>query len=86
MSEFEAGQAAYDSIGAGYALQRVPDPRIAAQIEAALGDARTVCNVGAGTGSYEPVGREVGAVEPARWTSAIGSSFPKVRDRRRRTS
>jgi SAM-dependent methyltransferase len=41
------------------------DPRIAAQIDAALGAARTVVNVGAGTGSYEPEGREVTAVEPS---------------------
>lgn len=44
---------------------RRPDPRIAAQIDAALGEARTVLNVGAGTGSYEPEGREVTAVEPS---------------------
>jgi ubiquinone/menaquinone biosynthesis C-methylase UbiE len=44
---------------------RRPDPRIAARIDAALGEARTVLNVGAGTGSYEPEGREVTAVEPA---------------------
>ena len=57
---------AYDRIGAGYRQVRRPDPRIAARIEAALGDARTVLNVGAGTGSYEPGGREVTAVEPSR--------------------
>jgi SAM-dependent methyltransferase len=45
--------AAYDEIGTVYARHRQPDPRIAAQIRAALGDARTVVNVGAGTGSYE---------------------------------
>jgi SAM-dependent methyltransferase len=44
---------------------RRPEPRIAAQLEAALGDARTVINVGAGTGSYEPTDRHVVAVEPA---------------------
>jgi hypothetical protein len=33
---------------------------------AALGDARTVLNVGAGAGSYEPRDREVVAVEPSR--------------------
>jgi ubiquinone/menaquinone biosynthesis C-methylase UbiE len=38
---------------------------IAARIDAALGDAQTVVNVGAGTGSYEPAGREVVAVEPS---------------------
>jgi hypothetical protein len=44
----------YDTIGATYTLTRRTEPRIAAQIWAALGDARTVLNVGAGTGSYEP--------------------------------
>src|SRR5262249_8780227 len=43
-----------------------PDPRIAAQLAAALGDARTVLDVGAGTGSYEPADRPVVAVEPSR--------------------
>lgn len=60
-----AGDADYGSIGAGYALIRQPDPRIAAQFHAALGDARTVLNVGAGAGSYEPLDREVTAVEPS---------------------
>ena len=55
----------YDRIGAGYARRRRPDPRIAAQILAALGDARSVVNVGAGTGSYEPTDRSVQAVEPS---------------------
>ena len=41
-------------LGRGYAAMRRPDPRIAARIDAALGDAVTVVNVGAGTGSYEP--------------------------------
>jgi SAM-dependent methyltransferase len=55
----------YDVIGRVYARHRRPDPRIAAQIEAALGDARTVLDVGAGTGSYEPRDRQVVAVEPS---------------------
>jgi SAM-dependent methyltransferase len=55
----------YDRIGVGYADTRRADPRIAARIEAALGDARAVLNVGAGTGSYEPAGCEVTAVEPS---------------------
>jgi SAM-dependent methyltransferase len=55
----------YDRLGRGYSLVRRPDPRIAAQIVAALGDAETVLNVGAGTGSYEPEGRDVTAVEPS---------------------
>jgi SAM-dependent methyltransferase len=55
----------YDSIGATYTVTRRTEPRIAARIWAALGDARTVLNVGAGTGSYEPPGRDVTAVEPS---------------------
>jgi SAM-dependent methyltransferase len=57
---------AYDRMGLGYGAVRRPDPRIAAQIEAALGDARSVLNIGAGAGSYEPAEREVTAVEPSR--------------------
>jgi SAM-dependent methyltransferase len=57
--------AKYDSIGVNYSELRKPDPRIAAVIEQALGDAETVLNVGAGTGSYEPADRQVTAVEPS---------------------
>jgi SAM-dependent methyltransferase len=55
----------YDTIGQAYPVTRRTEPRIAAQIWAALGDARTVLNVGAGTGSYEPPDRDVVAVEPS---------------------
>ena len=55
----------YDTIGAAYTVTRRTEPRIAAQVWAALGDARTVLNVGAGTGSYEPSDRDVTAVEPS---------------------
>jgi SAM-dependent methyltransferase len=55
----------YDTIGATYAVTRRTEQRIAAQFWAALGDARTILNVGAGTGSYEPPGRDVTAVEPS---------------------
>jgi SAM-dependent methyltransferase len=55
----------YDRIGLDYAKVRRPDHRIARAIHRALGDARTVVNVGAGTGSYEPVDRLVTAVEPS---------------------
>ena len=55
----------YDRIGLNYSDLRRPDPRIAAAIEAALGDSRTILNVGAGAGSYEPAGREVTALEPS---------------------
>ena len=57
--------ALYDSLGHNYAQFRRPDQRIASAIEAALGDARSVVNVGAGAGSYEPLGRTVIAVEPS---------------------
>lgn len=55
----------YDTHGVGYARQRRADPRIAAAILEALGEARTVLNVGAGAGSYEPTDRWVLAVEPS---------------------
>ena len=60
-----AGDADYGAIGSSYSRYRRPDPRIAAMITDALGDARTVLNVGAGAGSYEPEDREVTAVEPS---------------------
>jgi SAM-dependent methyltransferase len=56
----------YREFGQGYAHRRQPDPRIAHHLETALGNAKSVVNVGAGTGSYEPVGRKVIAVEPSR--------------------
>jgi SAM-dependent methyltransferase len=55
----------YDTIGATYTVTRCTEPRIAAQVWAAFGDARTVLNVGAGTGSYEPSRLDVTAVEPS---------------------
>ena len=60
-----SGAQLYDTIGATYTVTRRTEPRIAAQVWAALGDARTVLNVGAGTGSYEPPDRYVTAVEPS---------------------
>ena len=60
-----AGDADYGSIGTSYARYRRPDPRIAARVIQALGAARTVLNVGAGAGSYEPADREVTPVEPS---------------------
>lgn len=68
MSRFDdgsAGDADYGTIGTGYASVRQPDPRIEALVWQALGDARSVVNVGAGAGSYEPYDREVTAVEPS---------------------
>jgi len=55
----------YDAIGRGYARARREDPQIMAHITAALGDAKTIVNVGAGSGSYEPDDRYVLAVEPS---------------------
>jgi SAM-dependent methyltransferase len=55
----------YDGIGRAYGLHRRPDPRIAAQIERALGEISTLVDVGAGTGSYEPADKAVVAVEPS---------------------
>jgi SAM-dependent methyltransferase len=55
----------YDRIGRTYASARGTDPRIAAAVWSALGDARSVLNVGAGTGHYEPSDRDVVALEPS---------------------
>jgi SAM-dependent methyltransferase len=60
----------YDRIGAGYARSRREDPDLAAQLRAALGDARSVVNVGAGAGSYEPNDRHVIAIEPSEVMAA----------------
>jgi SAM-dependent methyltransferase len=57
--------ARYDTIGHEYARYRREDPRLRARIRDSLGTARTVVNVGAGTGSYEPVDLHVIAVEPS---------------------
>ncbi|PWI45333.1 class I SAM-dependent methyltransferase [Streptomyces sp. ICBB 8177] len=64
-SDGSAGDADYGAIGGGYADFRRPDPRIAQVIARALGEARTVVNVGAGAGSYEAAAPEVTPVEPS---------------------
>lgn len=71
----------YDKIGVGYLGARREDPRIAARIAAALGDTRTVLNVGAGTGNYEPRDRRVIAVEPSpvMITQRAAKAAPAVR-------
>jgi SAM-dependent methyltransferase len=63
--ERPAGDVDYERGGVGYAGQRRTDPRIARLVHAALGGARSVVNVGAGAGSYEPADRQVTAVEPS---------------------
>jgi SAM-dependent methyltransferase len=65
MTQRIAGDFDYEKHGAGYGNRRRTEPRIAAYVHAALGDARTVLNVGAGAGAYEPADREVTAVEPS---------------------
>ncbi|MFD3454872.1 methyltransferase domain-containing protein [Streptomyces sp. NPDC058691] len=65
------GAQLYDAIGSAYPATRRTEPRIAARIWDALGDARTVLNVGAGTGSYEPPDRDVTAVEPSAVMRAL---------------
>jgi len=60
-----AGDVDYGRHGAGYATRRQSDPTIAVLVHQALGGARTVLNVGAGAGSYEPPDRTVVAVEPS---------------------
>jgi SAM-dependent methyltransferase len=62
----QPSDASYEQIGLGYSRARRTEPRIAARIFSALGDAQTVLNVGAGSGSYEPSDRDVLAVEPSR--------------------
>ena len=56
----------YEQLGESYESTRRPDRRIARYVQEAIGDARSVINVGAGTGSYEPGDRYVVAIEPAR--------------------
>jgi hypothetical protein len=65
MTGSTAGDVDYARYGTGYAGRRRTDPRIAARVVAALGDARTVVNVGAGAGSYEPADVALVAVEPS---------------------
>jgi hypothetical protein len=61
----QPGKTTYDQIGVGYGVRRA-DERLASRLNFHLGDATTVINVGAGTGNYEPVEREVIAVDPSR--------------------
>ena len=71
----------YDAIGQSYSTRRKPDPRIAARIGALIGRDATVLNVGAGSGSYEPLHRDVIAVEPSAVmiSQRLPSAAPAVR-------
>lgn len=76
-----AGDADYGVIGTTYDNYRVPDPRIALAVLEALDDSQTVLNVGAGAGSYEPLDRNVTAVEPsASMRSLRPRSLPPALD------
>lgn len=75
-SDGSAGDADYEKIGRGYARFRQPEPAIAAVVQEALGNARTVLNVGAGAGSYEPSDRLVTAVEPSASMRAERPAHP----------
>jgi SAM-dependent methyltransferase len=81
--ESESMSTRYDEIGKSYCATRRPDPRIATAILRALGDARSVANIGAGAGSYEPADRDVLAVEPSETMIAqrLPGSAPAVRAR-----
>ena len=57
--------AVYDRIGLTYSRTRRTDSRIMEKIADALGDSESILNVGAGTGSYEPINRRVVSVEPS---------------------
>ena len=69
-----AGDANYGVIGTGYTDYRQPEPKIAAHLHEALGSARKVLNIGAGAGSYEPLDREIVAVEPSASMRALRPS------------
>lgn len=80
MTEAATGPEYYERAGHDYATRRRPDPRIAAALLAALGDAASVVNIGAGAGSYEPAHRPVVAVEPsAVMLAQRRSPVPRVR-------
>jgi SAM-dependent methyltransferase len=71
----------YDRKDHNYAAIRRADPRIGQYVADALRDARTVLNVGAGTGSYEPEDKYVVAVEPSsvmRAKRLAGGKHPAI--------
>jgi hypothetical protein len=74
--------ATYDRIGVDYHGVRHADPRLAALIHGALDGARTVANVGAGAGSYEPANMNVTAVgthaDAAEWDAVVAGDGQHV--------
>jgi SAM-dependent methyltransferase len=81
-SDSPAGDIDYEQLGRTYSSVRRTDPRIAAQVHRALGAGRTVVNVGAGAGSYEPDDRYVLAVEPSATMRAQRSAAAPAIDAR----
>ena len=72
-----ARDANYESIGTVYRNYRVADLRIAGFVHAALGNARTVLNIGVPSlGSCEPSDRVVTAVEPSATMRQKASCTP----------
>ncbi len=65
MREEPAGDFNYEQTGNTYSSIRQPEPRFTSLIRSAFGDAKSLLNVGAGAGSYEPDDMEVTAVEPS---------------------
>jgi len=64
-SAYRGTVAVYDTIGRSYTKHRRSEPRIASQIDTALGGARTVLDVGGGTGSYETGDRDYVGLDPS---------------------
>ena len=60
-----AGDFDYEALDSDYAAVRRADPRIERLVRRELGNARSVVNVGAGAGSYEPPDLLVAPVEPS---------------------
>ena len=58
-------EAIYDQIGTGYTVTRCTDPKIEAQIKDEQINAKNIIDIGAGSGSYEPKGVNLVAVEPS---------------------
>ena len=55
----------YEIVGKDYSELRQPDPRITQIISSHLNDMESIVNIGAGSGSYEPEGKIIAAVEPS---------------------
>ncbi len=65
MRERPAGDFNYEQLGIDYSAIRRPEPRFGALIRSAFDTSKSLLNVGAGAGSYEPDDMDVVAVEPS---------------------